>query len=211
MSEQLDKEFESLLEESRALSWKEFGRSITMYLPGMIRCGSETGLYPAVSISGGKCLLNCDHCMGKVLEPMIEAKDEETLLDVCRRIKERNNIGVLLSGGSGLDGKVGWDRYTDIIRRIKDETGLHISIHTGILDKDTAYSLKSAGVDQALTDVIGSDDTLREVYHLDCGVKKIDETLNALCEAGITIVPHIVAGIHYGEFRGEYNAIEIVK
>ena len=211
MIENTERELGNLLERSRNLSWKVFGKNITLYLPGMIRCGSETGLYPAVSVSGGRCELACDHCAGKVLEPMIEANNPDTLFDVCKRIKKAGNIGVLLSGGSRYDGKVGWDKFADIIKRIKDETGLHISIHTGLLNSEEARLLKSAGVDQALTDVIGSDETLKEVYHLECGVGAIKETLDALYDANIPAIPHIVAGLHYGKFRGEYNALDMLE
>ena len=34
-------------------------------------CGKAS--FPAFSITGGACALNCDHCQAKILEPMIAA------------------------------------------------------------------------------------------------------------------------------------------
>ena len=34
-------------------------------------CGKNR--FPAFSITGGACALNCDHCQAKILEPMIPA------------------------------------------------------------------------------------------------------------------------------------------
>ncbi|MBI5374728.1 MAG: hypothetical protein HZA77_04800 [Candidatus Schekmanbacteria bacterium] len=207
----IERNLDGLLEEARLLSWKRFGKKITLYLPGMIRCGSETGLYPAVSVSGGECTLSCEHCRGKVLEPMIEATSGENLLSVCKRLKKGGNLGVLLTGGSDSLGRVGWERFAGTIRKIKEETGLHVSIHTGFLDLKTAILLKEAGVDQALTDVIGNSETLKNVYHLENGTGVIDKTLDALYKAQLPMVPHIVAGLDFGKIKGEFEAVNMLK
>ena len=50
------------------------GHEFTFYLPGMIRYGKDRGRYPAVSITGNRCELQCEHCKGKLLEPMLRPK-----------------------------------------------------------------------------------------------------------------------------------------
>jgi len=205
-----DISFRHLLQKAREISWENFGKHITFYLPGMIRYGNETGLYPAISITGKDCQLKCDHCNGKVLEPMISATTPESLIEICKKFHEKGYIGCLLSGGSDLKGEVPWERFIDAIGEIKRRTNLSISIHTGIIDFKTAKKLKHVGIDQALIDVIGDDKTMREVYHLNDGVSLIYNSLKALRAAEIPIVPHIVVGINYGKIKGELKAIEII-
>jgi uncharacterized radical SAM superfamily protein len=71
--------------------------------------------------------------------------------------------------------------------------------------------LKDAGVDQALIDVMGADDTARDVCHLSDGIESIRRTLDSLAEADLEIVPHIIFGIHYGQQRGEMAALQMLK
>lgn len=200
-----------IIEQARELSWKNFGKRITFYLPGMIRYGDEQGRYPAISITGDKCELDCKHCQGKVLQPMIPCRTPELLREKCLGFAEQGLIGCLLSGGSNGNGEVPWDDFVDAIGEIKQKTNLRISIHTGIIKPTTARRLKQAGVDQALIDVIGSDGTVKEICHLKGGTKVIRNSLHALSQAGIPTVPHIVVGLHYGEIRGEFKALEIIR
>ncbi len=203
--------FEKLLQKAREISWEKFGKKITFYLPGMIRYGNETGLYPAISVTGKKCELKCEHCNGRVLEPMISATTSESLLDICLQIDKKGYIGCLLSGGSDLKGIVPWDKFVDTIAEIKKRTSLSVSIHTGIISPETAGRLKDAGVDQALIDVIGDDETVEKIYHLKNGRSLIYDSLKALHSAGIPMVPHIVAGLSYGEIKGEIKAIKMLR
>jgi uncharacterized radical SAM superfamily protein len=205
----LNKNFQGLLREARELSWKNFGKKISFYLPGMIKYGAERGSYPAISITGAECELGCDHCKGKILAPMISAATPEKLVQKCQTFAKMGALGCLLTGGSDRRGIMPWDKFADAIAEIKRTTNLRISIHTGIMPRATAFRLKTAGVDQALVDLIGSDDTVRKVYHLDGGVALIRESMSALAEAGIETVPHIVAGLHYGKILGEREAIEV--
>jgi len=59
--------------------------------------------------------------------------------------------------------------------------------------------------------VIGSERTIREVYHLDRPVADFEETLAALCATRMEVVPHIVIGLHYGRVLGEAAALDIVS
>lgn len=171
----------------------------------------EQGLYPAISITGNSCQLNCAHCQGKLLKDMIPATTPEALIEVGLRLAKDGNIGCLISGGSNLQGKLPWQQFATAIKQIKAETNLKVSVHTGIIDEDSARALKEAGVDQVLIDVIGDDQTLRKVYNLDLDLSCVYDSLRHLYEAGHCVVPHILIGIHYGEIRGEYNALNLLK
>lgn len=202
---------ERLLEEARELSWDRFGRRITFYLPGMIRYGSERGRYPAISITGDTCHLNCEHCKGGILKSMIFALTPEALVSGCLEISRQKNVGCLLTGGCDENGSLPWGPFIEAITEVKRRTHLWISIHSGLIDFETAKRLKGAGVDQALIEVIGDKETLRDVYHLEVGVEAVERSLNALFSAGLELVPHVVVGLYYGRIRGEFRALEIIR
>ncbi len=182
---------------------------MTFYLPGMIRYGNLRGLYPAISLTGDRCELLCEHCRGLLLTPMIQVTSPDVLVKKCRNLARSGWVGVLLSGGSNREGRIPWERFYGAISTIKSETGLFISAHSGFLDLATAKGLKQAGVDQALIDVMGDEETAREIYHLD-GLHTVVASLENLVSAGIEVVPHIVAGLMYGRIKGEYDALRII-
>jgi uncharacterized radical SAM superfamily protein len=203
--------FSERLTTAREISWRLHGKSITFYLPGMFWLDGAKGRYPALSITGGECALGCDHCQGKILSSMIYAESADKLVSRCRHLAARGNYGVLISGGCNSEGRLPWDRFLPAIAKIKRETELFISVHSGLVDNSDAFRLKQAGVDQVLIDVIGDDETLKTVYHLPFGVDRIEASMTALQQAGIPMVPHIVCGIHYGEMRGEKNAVAMIS
>lgn len=199
------------LDRARELSWKTFGRQITFYLPGMFIFNNMRGLYPAVSISGSDCALMCDHCMGKILSGMTPAKTPRRLIEHCTDLEAKGMIGVLISGGCDTKGRLPWEPFIHAVRTIKETTSLLVSVHTGFVNHDQAQDLKKAGVDQALIDVIGDEETYRKIYHLKNGPKKLEESLHAISESGIDMIPHIVCGIDYGRIRGEFKAVSLLS
>jgi len=198
------------LEEARRISWNNLGRKITFFLPGMFIQGGLSGKYPAVSLTGPRCDLLCDHCQGKLLEPMISADDPAAFFETCLALEQKGHYGVLISGGCSREGCLPWQPFLPVIRAVKEKTRLFISVHAGFIGENDAVGLKQAGVDQALVDVIGDTATLRRIYHVPFGVDRIVSGLEALQKAGLPIVPHIVCGIDYGRMRGEQKALDIV-
>ena len=201
---------DQLLQKARQLSWTHRGREITFFLPGMFRYGGHTGKYPAISITGSECALNCDHCGSKILTPMIAAVTPALLVQKALQLAEKGNIGILISGGCDAQGRLPWDEFLPAIQEIKSKTRLFVSIHSGLVDLPTAAALHDAGVDQALIDVIGDDQTLQDIYHVDFGIARIRSSLGALRKAGLSVVPHVVCGLHYGNIRAEKEAIAMI-
>ena len=117
----------------------------------------------------------------------------------------------MISGGSLRDGSVPLRPFIPVIKRVKEELGLKILVHTGIPHDETIKALADTGIDGVLLDVIGSDDTIREVHNLNRKVEDLDRALTLLEEHGIPVIPHIVVGLHYGILRGEKKAMEIVS
>ena len=172
-------------------------------------CGRSA--WPAISITGGDCKLNCDHCKAKILEPMIPARSPEELWRAVNGIVEQGAGGMLLTGGSNHRNEVEYDRYYSTIRRIKDEfPHFRIAMHTALVDDAIARRMADAGIDAAMMDVIGAQDTITQVYHLRRAVDDFERALEALTATSMKVVPHIVVGLHYGQLLGEWNALEIV-
>ncbi len=167
--------------------------------------------FPTLSVTGNACALNCKHCAGKVLETMQVAETPEKLVALCTKLKIGGAKGVLISGGCLPDGSVPLQKFLLAISKISRELEMTLFVHTGILDTETAIGLKDAGVDAALVDVIGSDETIRDVYNLNTTTKKYDESLEALDKAGIDFVPHVVTGLHHGKLKGELDALRAIS
>jgi len=203
-------EFEKHLKDVRESSWQQFGRKITFYLPGMFVLNGIKGKYPAVSITGNECALHCDHCQGKILSSMLQTSTPEGLVAQCMDLAAKGSHGVLISGGCDLSGRLPWDHFIPAVKEIKQRTDLFVSIHSGLLQEGEAIRLKQAGVDQALIDVIGDNDTFQKMYHVPFGVERIKETMGALQSAGLPMIPHIVCGMNYGYMKGEKQALEMI-
>ena len=174
-------------------------------------CGQNS--FPAFSITAGECGLNCDHCQKKILEPMIPATNPEMLDRKVRELVANENLsGFLLSGGSNRRNEINYGRFLPVIEGLKrDFPDLKVAIHSALLDSDRARAMESAGVDTVMMDVIGADDTIRDVYKLDRPVEDFEATLAALCSTSMEVTPHIVIGLHYGRILGEPRALDMVS
>jgi uncharacterized radical SAM superfamily protein len=142
---------------------------------------------------------------------MIPAEDPETFLQVVDGLRLKGAHGILVSGGANHHGEVPLRKFVPSIKELKEKhPQFKVIVHTGLIQRETAKELKEAGVDQILIDVIGDDDTIREIYHLNKRVEDYEETLWMLKELGHRLAPHIIIGHHFGEIRGEWKALEMV-
>jgi len=210
-----DEALEQWLAEAREVSWRCFGRRIRFYAPSFMyyrseRFCSSPSAFPSISVTGSACALKCKHCGGKVLNTMLPALSPQRLVEVCRDIKAKGGLGCLISGGCLPDGSVPLDKFVDAIAEVKKTLGLTVVVHTGVIDAELAGRLADAGVDAALIDIIGSDETIREIYQLNVSVADYDRSLRVLHESGIPLVPHVLVGLHYGKLKGEFEALEMI-
>lgn len=201
---------------AREISWRLFGRRIHFYVPSFAYYHNEyfkssRTAFPSISITGSFCSLNCDHCGGKILRTMIPATTPSKLIEICSALKRSGAIGCLISGGCLQNGSVPIRRFIDAISEIKRRLGLIIVVHTGLIDFETARRLKEAGVDAVSVDIIGSEETVKEVYHINAKIDKYAETLEALKRVGMPFTPHILIGLHYGKIKGEIEALNIIS
>jgi len=174
-------------------------------------CGKNS--FPAFSVTAAGCALMCDHCQAKILEPMLPATSPEMLERKVRELVATQDLqGFLLSGGSNRRNEIRYERYYPVIERLKrDYPALKVAIHSALLDAPRARSMADAGVDTAMMDVIGAQETIEQVYHLARPVADFEATLEALCSTSMEVVPHIVIGLHYGRILGEPAALDVVS
>jgi hypothetical protein len=165
--------------------------------------------FTPVSVTGTDCELNCKHCEKHYLKHMLDGSGGKLRAAVVDLAK-RGQRGVLLSGGSKLDGSVPTYELSDEIRQIKDDTHLKMSAHTGIITPEQALSL-STWLDMALVDCIGSDAAISGILGLSNTVSDYENTLRFLTDAGIPFAPHIIVGLNNGVLDCEFRAVEMVK
>ena len=210
-------ELEPFFDKAFKLSRNHFSDDIYFSMPGMVHFdtpfyqATDPLRFPAISVTGDSCHLKCEHCKGKLLETMIPATTPQQLFDVCAKIKAKGGKGCLISGGSLKDGSVPLTNFIPYIRRVKRELGLTVVVHTGVIYPKLAEELAQAEIDAAMIDIIGSNETIRSIYHLDITKDAFDYSLTLLEKNHIPIVPHIVVGIHYGKLKGEGDALKIVS
>lgn len=202
--------------EGMRLRLENFGNSIQFYAPGLKRWQSSEW-QPAnprrflpVSVTGSACALQCDHCKTKVLEGMISLDRDRDLFATAKRLREQGTDGVLVSGGSQRHGGVPLLGHVEAMRRVREELGMRVVVHSGVVSPRLAEGLVRAGVDGVMLDIIGAQETIREVYHLDLTPADFERSLALLAAHGLRIIPHIVLGLHYGRFLGEWDALEMI-
>ncbi|MCX8175882.1 MAG: radical SAM protein [Candidatus Bathyarchaeota archaeon] len=181
-----------------------FGKKISFYI--------TSKFFPAISITGSFCSLNCLHCQHKLLNMMFHAEKPEKLLKICLKLKHENVKGFLISGGCLPDFTVPIEKYAKTIRKIKEETGLTILAHTGFLTLEKAKRLVDCGIDGVALDVVGSAETVKKVYGFKVNISKYLETLKAAEEAGFkNISPHVCVGLDFGQLKGEAKALKMIS
>lgn len=195
---------------------RNFGGVMDFYAPGLKpwRTAEWTPTNPQrflpISVTGSACALSCDHCATKVLDGMASIPDGEDLFTVATRMKVQGSEGLLVSGGSTRAGGVPLTPHLRHVPRIRQELGMKVIVHSGVVSPALARSLAEAEVDGVMLDIIGADETIRDVYHLDLTTADFAESLAVLADQGLRIIPHIILGLHYGTFLGEHRALEMV-
>lgn len=203
-----------LLEEAWELRMEHFGMGLRAAAPSQKTYVSEEfcnscDSFVDISVTGAECGLDCDHCGGVLLESMRHVREPGELRELGAELAAKGAEGILLSGGADEAGRVPLDRFLPVVPELRDH-GLTVIAHTGLVEDGDAAALAGAGVDQVLLDVIGDRDTIREVYHLEREPRDYRDSLRRLRDAGLTVAPHVVAGLHGGEFRGEFEALRMV-
>jgi lipoyl synthase len=190
--------------------------TIHFFVPGLkhydvegLNAEGKCGLV-AVSVTGADCALNCKHCGQSILRAMKPTPTPELLLAEAKTAAAKGAPGLLISGGSLPDGSVPLEPFFASMKAIREELGLPVLVHTGLVHPKTAKGLAWAGVDCVMLDIIGHADTIREVCQLSAAVEDYDLSLRVLVEASLPTVPHVIMGLHFGQILGELDALDII-
>ncbi len=197
------KELEPFLVLAQNITKKNFGNLLKIYNP--------TKRFPAISITGSECALECEHCNKKYLKGMKQVVDNRNLEQILIFLSKNNGVGALISGGSRYDGSVPILNFLDTIKKVKKETNLIINTHTGLLDQETAKKLADANVDIVSFDVNMDEEVIRNIYHLDIELSEYSRAIDLLKKYKLNIVPHICVGLHYGKLKKELDSIKFIK
>ncbi|MEM3564108.1 MAG: radical SAM protein [Candidatus Jordarchaeaceae archaeon] len=207
-----------LVERKRALDIKikNFGKDIWCYSPTIQTYSidqhrpADNFRFCAISVTGRRCRLQCDHCRAQILESMFAAETPERLEAIIRDFVRRKTEGILISGGSDLDGAVPLSKFVPALKKIKEQYDTLLVVHTGLITQDLASSLADVGVDAVMLDIIGDDETIKKVCHLQKTTRDFERSLELLEEYNIPSVPHVVVGLNYGKISGELNAVDMI-
>lgn len=178
----------------------------------MVKSYRPLPLFPSISITGKWCALKCKYCEGKFLREMHPALSPKKLYELCRSLKKRHDIvGCLISGGFMKNGMLPIKPYLSVIREMKRELDLIVGVHACLANREYAEQLRDAKIDLIDLNILDPS-TMSDVMNLNSTWKDIKKTLDSLYEYGPPYVaPHILIGAYYGEIKGEYELLSLIK
>ena len=209
--------FLPIQQEAFDLRIKNFGQDLWCYSPSMIYYGidqystQDRKKFVSISVTGTSCCLKCDHCNGKLLETMLPAMNSNELLELAWKNKEIGCESLLVSGGSMKNGAVPLSNYVNALKEISDNLQMKIFLHTGLINEEIIEIISKVKVESVMFDVIGDDETIKNIYHLNKNVADFDKALKLLKNYEIPFTPHIILGLNYGVIKGEFKALKMIS
>jgi uncharacterized radical SAM superfamily protein len=177
-------------------SWQDAWSARKLHFPPQIGFARPSCTL-AVSLTGSDCTLQCAHCAGHYLSAMVPIEDADAA----------GMTSCLVSGGCDQRGRVPVTSYTDLVAALRP--GRVLNWHVGMIDEDEMRTI-APYVDVISFDLVGDNDTIREVYGLDYTVDEYAHTY-AMLRRHARVVPHLTLGLRGGQFSGEHQALHIVK
>lgn len=151
----------------------------------------------SISVTEDHCEQNCAHCGGHYLKHMLPIS----------AMQESSATSFLISGGCKSDGTVPIGQHISELRALKQ--GRLYNLHVGLIDE--AEIVKIAEIADCISfDFVGDDETIREVFGIERRVSDYVHCYKELRQK-VKVMPHICIGLHAGEIRGEYQAVELLQ
>ena len=204
------------LTEGLEIRRRYFPDTIRFHNPGLrrhqtseISC-QQTQEFVSISLTGTRCALDCKHCGTSVLRGMKDlSRSSKNLFELCSELSRSGTRGILISGGCDRYGRVPILPHIPDLIRARRELGITIRVHPGLPDEETAKGLAELDIDGAMVDIIGNNNTIRDVYHLNAKTEDYDAVMARLNRHDVPLVPHIILGLHFGKMLGEWKALEM--
>lgn len=187
-------------------------RPLFLYAPALKRyetdyLSSEKG-WRIVSVTGSACAFNCKHCNRRILESMEDASSPIKLESQIKKSLSEGHKGIILSGGSTIRGEVPIWKFSSILQKYKDK--LTFIAHTGVVkSEEIAIKFKEAGIKIALLDMVGDNETIKDVLGQPFTVDDYLNSFKFLKKAGLMVVPHIIVGL--SRKGSELEALDMLK
>lgn len=160
--------------------------------------GRKVHLYYLQNAKSGLCPEDCGYCSQSKLSTAPIDKyvwlNEEKLLEGARRAKanQARTYCIVASGRGPSDREV--EHVAGVVRRIKNELGLHICACLGLLEPHQAQRLADAGVDRINHNL----NTSRRYYDDICSTHTYQDRLDTLrvsSEAGMELCCGLIVGM----------------
>ncbi len=160
--------------------------------------GNQVQLYYLKNAKSGLCPEDCGYCsQSKVSDAPIEKYvwlNEEKLFAGAKQAAENQakTYCIVASGRGPTDREVG--HVVNVVKRIKEELGLHICCCLGLLKPEQAKTLAEAGVDRINHNL----NTSREYYETICTTHTYQDRLDTLqvaSDAGMELCSGIIVGM----------------
>ena len=160
--------------------------------------GNQVQLYYLKNAKSGLCPEDCGYCsQSKVSDAPIEKYvwlNEEKLFAGAKQAAENQakTYCIVASGRGPTDREIG--HVVKVVKRIKEELGLHICCCLGLLKPEQAKTLAEAGVDRINHNL----NTSREYYETICTTHTYQDRLDTLqvaSDAGMELCSGIIVGM----------------
>lgn len=160
--------------------------------------GLKVHLYYLKNAKSGLCPEDCSYCSQSVIsEAPIDKyviSNERVLMEGARKAKEQQarTYCIVASGRGPTDREI--DHVCGVVRKIKDELGMHICVCLGLLKPEQAQRLADAGVDRVNHNL----NTSRRFYQEICSTHTYQDrmdTLNVVRESGMELCSGLIVGM----------------
>ena len=177
-----------------------------------------------VSLTGTACALNCAHCGHHYLEHMIPIGQaverigplrqaqkrplRQAQKRPLRQAQKRQAPSLLISGGCDTQGRVPiQEQHLQLLESLRP--GRRLNWHVGLISQSQLEVILPY-VDLVSFDMVGDDETIREVYGLERTVTDYVATYQLL-QQHVPTIPHLTIGLRGGELGHERKALELLS
>jgi len=151
----------------------------------------------SISVTGNECEQDCAHCGGHYLKQMLPISAMQT----------SSATSFLISGGCQANGTVPIGAHIAELESLKQ--GRRYNLHVGLIEGAEIGEIAKIA-DCVSFDFVGDDETINEVFGIHRTVNDYVQCYTALRQQ-VKVMPHICIGLHGGEIRGEYRAVELLQ
>ncbi len=205
-----------LLNFKEEYDWDSFFSNIANYRKNILKKEKILKSYtpgknfPAISVTGTNCELNCEHCNKDYLKSMRKADTKESFVNEIQNAIDKGAIGALISGGSTMDGKVPVLKYKNQISELKKKHNFYMNSHVGLINQEEALELKQCGIDTVSYDLVLDQQVINNIFHLNKSPQDYINSYKALLEADLHVTPHMLIGAHYGKISQELKILKLL-